>query len=316
VKPEEIEGLFRELKAKVEAGTIPEDEFEAQLREFLFQDDSGTYWTVGAQTENWYRHENGDWVRASPPPSLKRAAEKEQESGVEKPAIPPRRRGGLDRRVVLGVLGLLFGAFLVVAGVLYYQLGRAPSTAAPAADSPAATTNVTSTPVPEPTATTTSPAATALPTEEESPTPQVTATREAPSSTPPPPTATPAAAPSSTSVPPQVFTHGAPVLVLPEDDTERGPHYQAVLIWEPVDNLHDDEYYHVEVCWNECTEYDAGYVRETTWIFPEFRRGQSVDDKYYWHVTVRQQRGEAPDGPGDPSTSPPSETWVFLFPRE
>jgi len=316
VKPEEIEDLFRELKAKVEAGTISEDEFEAQLREFLFQDDSGTYWTVGAQTENWYRHENGDWVRASPPPSLKRAAGKEQESGVEKPTIPPRRRGGLDRRVALGVLGLLLGACLVVAGVLYYQLGRTPSTAVPAADSPAATTSVTSTPVLEPTATTTSPAATALPTEEASLTPQVTPTREAPSSTPPPPTATPAAAPSATSVPPQVVTHGAPALVLPEDGTERGRGYQAVLIWEPLDNLGDDEYYHVEVCWNECTVYWGAYVRETTWIFPEFLRGESVNDKYYWHVTVRQQRGEAPEGPSDPSTSPPSETWMFLFPVE
>jgi hypothetical protein len=314
VKPEEIEDLFRELKAKVEAGTISEDEFEAQLREFLFQDESGTYWTVGAQTENWYRHENGDWVRASPPPSLKRAAGKDQESGVEKPAIPPGRRGGLDRRVALGVLGLLFGAFLVVAGVLYYQLGRAPSTAVPAADSPAATTSVTSTPVPEPTATTRSQAPTALPTEEGSPTPQVTATREAPSSTPPPPTATPAAAPSATSVPPQAFIHGAPALVLPENGTDRGPGYGAWLIWEPVDNLGDDEYYHVEVCWNEYTICEAQYVRETTWQFPEFRRGHSVDDKYYWHITVRQQRGQAADGPRDPATSPPSETWMFSFP--
>jgi hypothetical protein len=87
-----------------------------------------------------------------------------------------------------------------------------------------------------------------------------------------------------------------------------------VLIWKPVDNLGDDEYYHVEVCWNECTMYEGSYVRETTWIFPEFRRGHSVDDKYYWHVTVRQQKGEAPEGPSDPSTSPPSETWMFTFP--
>jgi hypothetical protein len=314
VKPEDIEDLFRELKAKVEAGTISEDEFEAQLREFLFQDESGTYWTVGAQTENWYRHENGDWVRGSPPPTLKRAAGKDQESGVESPAARPGRRGGPDRRVALGVLGLLFGACLVMAGVLYYQLGRTPSTTVPAADSPAATTSVPSTSVPEPTATTRSQAPTPLPTEEGSPTPPVTATREAPSSTAPPPTATPAAAPSATSVPPQVFRHGAPALVLPEDGTERGRGYQAVLVWKPVDNLGDDEYYHVEVCWNECTVYWGDYVRESSWIFPEFLRGESVDDMFYWHVTVRQQRGGAPEGPSDLSTSPPGETWMFLFP--
>jgi hypothetical protein len=314
VKPDEIEALFRQLRAKVEGGTISEDEFEAQLREFLFQDDSGSYWTVGAQTENWYRHQNGDWVRASPPAWLKRVAGKERESGLEKPVIPPRRRGGLDRRVALGVLGLLFVVCVVVTGVLYYQLGRAPSSGVPAAYSPAATTNATSTPFREPTAATTSPAATAPPTEAGSPTPPASTTREAPSSTPSLPTATPAAAPSATSVPPQVFRHVAPALVLPEDGTERGRGYQAVLVWKPVDNLGDDEYYHVEVCWNECTVWWGDYVRETSWIFPEFKRGESVDDKFYWHVTVRQQRGGAPEGPSDLSTSPPSEKWMFLFP--
>jgi hypothetical protein len=315
VKPEDIEDLFHELKAKVEVGIISEDEFETQLREFLFQDDSGTFWTVGAQTQNWYRHENGDWVRASPPPSLKRAGGKDRESGVETPAARPGRRGGLDRRVALGVLALLFGACLVVASVLYYQLGRTPSTTVPAADSPAATTSVTSTPVPEPTATTRSQAASPIPTEEGAPSPSVTATRQAPSSTPPRPTATTAPAPSATSVPPQAFIHGAPTLVLPENGAERGRGYQAVLIWKPVDNLADDEYYHVEVCWNGCTTYEGKYLTETTWVFPEFRRGQSVDDRYYWHVTVRRQGGGAPEGPSDPSTSPPSETWMFMFPN-
>lgn len=312
MRPEEIEGLFRELKAQVEAGTISEDEFEAQLREFLFQDESGTSWTVGAQTENWYCHENGDWVRASPPPSLKRAAGKEQESGIDKPAIPPRQRGGLDRRVVLGVLGLLFGAFLVVVGVLYYQLGRAPSTAAPAADSPAATTNVTSTPVPEPTSTATSPAATALPTEEASPPPQVTATQAIPTST-PRPTSTPAPSVSPT----WAIKYGPSLLLGPEDGSQFGRGYDAVLQWRLVDELADGEYYHVEVCWNECKnpdEFHGGYLRETSYVFP--RRvygGRAIDEKYYWHVTVRAQQDDQPEVPGDPAISEPSETRVFIL---
>jgi hypothetical protein len=316
VKPEEIEALFRELRAKVEAGTISEDKFEAELGEFLFQDESGTYWTVGAQTQNWYRHEKGDWVRASPPSSLNRARAKEQEFRAETPAVPSGRRDGLKGRVVLGVLGLVFGACLVVAGVLYYQLGRPASTSVPATHSPTATTSVTSTPSPEPTAPTPSIAATALPMKVGSPTPRASATPQAPSPTPPRPTATPEAAPSETPAPTQVFAHSAPVLVLPEDGTDRGPGYGAWLIWKPVDNLGDDEYYHVEVCWNECTMHEAGTVRDTTWQFPEFRRGQSIDDKYYWHVTVRQQRGAAPDGLKDPATSPPSETWMFTFPEK
>jgi hypothetical protein len=103
-------------------------------------------------------------------------------------------------------------------------------------------------------------------------------------------------------------------LVLPEDGADRGQGYQAVLVWEPVDDLRDDEYYHVEVWWTDCAPCEAAYVRDTTWIFPEFRRGQAIDDKYYWHVIVRQQKGEVPDGPSDPATSPPSETWMFFLP--
>ena len=312
MKPEGIEGLFRELKAKVEAGTISEDEFEAQLREFLFQDDSGTYWTVGAQTENWYRHENGDWVRASPPPSLKPAAGMDQELGVETPAVPPGRRGGLDRRVVLGVLGLLFGAFLVVAGVLYYQLGRTPSTTVPAADSPAATTNVTSTPVLEPTATTTSPAATALPTEEASLTPRVTATQAIPTST-PRPTSTPTPSVSPT----WAIKYGSPLLLAPEEGSQFGRGYDAVLQWRLVDELAEGEYYHVEVCWNGCKnpdEFHGHYLRETSYVFPRrIYGGRAIDDKYHWHVTVRAQQGDQPEVPGDPAISEPSETRVFIL---
>lgn len=314
MKPEEIEELFHELRAKVEAGTISEDDFEAQLREFLFQDESGTYWTMGAQTHKWYRHENGDWVRASPPPSLKPPGGKAQELAVEKPVVLPGRRGRPNRRVVIGVVGLVFAACLVVTGVLYYQLGRTPSTTIPVAESPTAMSSATSIMVPAPTPPAPPTVEAALPTVEASPTTWVTVTREESSSTPPPPTATSTAEPSATYVLPQAFAHAAPELLLPEDGTERGPRYQALLIWDPVDNLGDDEYYHVEVWWTGCAPCEAAYVRDTTWQFPEFHRGHSVDDKYYWHVTVRQQKGEAREGPSDPSTSPPSETWMFTFP--
>jgi len=314
VKPEEIEELFRELRAKVEAGTISEDDFEAQLREFLFQDESGAYWTMGAQTRSWYRHENGDWVLASPPASLRPAGEKDQELGVETPTVPLTPRARPNSRLVVGVLGLVFAVCLVVGGTLYLQLGKTPWTTVPLTHSPLATSSVTSTPSPASATATSSMPATAVPTGDASPTPQATVTRAVASSTPPPPTATRTAKPSATSVPPQAFTHAAPELVLPEDGTERGRGYEAVLIWKPVDGLAANEYYHVEVCWNECTVYEGAYVRETSWIFPEFRRGHSIDDKYFWHVTVRQQKGAAAAGPSDPSTSPPSETWVFTFP--
>jgi hypothetical protein len=88
------------------------------------------------------------------------------------------------------------------------------------------------------------------------------------------------------------------------------------MVWKPVDNLGDDEYYHVDICWNQCTVPWGAYVREATYTFPDFLRGEATDGNYSWHVTVRSQRGEAPEGPLDPATSPPSETWVFYLEPE
>jgi hypothetical protein len=103
--------------------------------------------------------------------------------------------------------------------------------------------------------------------------------------------------------------------VEPENGAERGPGYEAVLLWKPVDNLGDDEYYHVEICWNDCSVFWGDYMRETTYTFPAFLRGGAIDERYHWHVTVRLQQGEAQEGPLDPATSPPSEVWVFSLPE-
>jgi hypothetical protein len=316
VKPEELKGLFRDLKSQAEAGEISDEEFEAQLREFLFQDDSGTYWTLGAQTEKWYRHQDGDWVQAEPPATLERAEGQKQESHAEPPITSPSRASRPWRRAVLGGVAVLFFACLAVVAIVSYQYGLLSSAPGAATESPTLAPAATETPLPERTPSPTSGALTGSPSAEGSPSPEATATQEVPTST-PRPSATATVRASHTPQPTPALRHGAPTLLLPEDGAERGPGYYAVLIWEPVDNLGDDEYYHVEVCWNGCTtEYWGEYVRETTWIFPDFRRGAAVDDKFYWHVTVRAQQGEEPQGPLDPPTSPPSETWVFMLPQE
>jgi hypothetical protein len=105
------------------------------------------------------------------------------------------------------------------------------------------------------------------------------------------------------------------VLLGPEDGSEFGPRYLAILEWKPVDNLGDDEYYHVEICWNDCTVFWGEYTRDTTWTAPdEVLRGEAIDETYHWHVTVRLEQGEVPEGPADPATSVPSEVWVFKLP--
>ena len=315
MKPEKLEDLFRDLKAQAEAGAISDEEFEAQLRRFLFRDDSGTYWTRGVQTEKWYRHQDGDWVQAEPPATLERTDDQEQASRAELPIPSPSPRSRPQTRAVLGGVALLFFACLVVVAILSFRYGLMSSAPGAATESPTLTPAPTETPLPQRTPAPTSDGITGSPTGEGSPSPEATATQEVPTST-PRPGATATLRPSATPEPTLTLGHEAPKLLLPENGAERAGAYKAVLVWELVDNLGDDEYYHVEACWNECTVFWGAYVREPTYTFPDFKRGDSIDDKFHWHITVRAQQGEAPEGPLDRPTSPPSETWVFIFPPD
>lgn len=315
MKTEEIQELFRGLKARLETGEISEDEFEAEVRDLLFQDDEGNYWTIGAQTEKWYSYEAGEWVQSWPPPKLERVVGEGTAPDVRAAALPSEQKRGVDRRLVIGLLGVAFLACLLVVAVVAYQLGKTPAVTHEMTPSPTLPAEVAGTATAMPAASPT-PAAvpSSTPDQMVSPSPEATPTEPSPSPTrSPTSTATPRATATSAATP--VFTHPAPVLVAPENGAERGPGYEAVLVWKPVDGIGEDEYYHVEVCWNDCSALWGEYARDTTWTFPDFRRGDAVDTRYYWKVTVRRQLGDTPGGPSDPATSPPSQTWMFMLPE-
>jgi hypothetical protein len=314
MRVEDIQELFRGLKAEAEAGTITEDEFEVRVRDLLFRDDEGRYWTIGAQTEKWYRYEAGEWVQDSPPATLERAEEEESAPHEKAEGTAPEEKRRISRRLAIGLAAMAFVACALVAAVGAYQLGKMSAASRAATQSPTPSGGVMET-------STTAPLVSPAPTEtpsgpvEQPSSPQAQATPTEPSPSPTrEPTATSTAQPSATPAATPTYVHAAPVLLLPEDEAERGPGYTADLEWEAVAGLGEDEYYHVEVCWNGCTAFWGDYVRETTYTFPDFYRGQAVDARYEWHVIVRRQQGAEPEGPLDPATSPPSATWVFLLP--
>jgi hypothetical protein len=176
-------------------------------------------------------------------------------------------------------------------------IGETPSPTAEASPEATATPQIatpTSPPAAEPTA---APPPTATPSP---PTPTPSPTRA------PEPTATPVSAPE--------IEYEAPILTWPEDGTVWGPRYAVVLRWKPVGELAEDEYYDVQVWWDNGTRHWGQYQQDTEWVFPELLRGESEDDRFYWNVTVRAQIGEARKGPSDPPLSPPSDTWFFLLP--
>ncbi|NIN66953.1 MAG: hypothetical protein GTO63_20105 [Anaerolineae bacterium] len=314
MKTEEIEKLFHEVKAAFEAGAITERQFKAEAKELLFQDSEGRYWAIGIKTEQWYRYEEGDWVNASPPPTLESVAQEITPPEVEAEEAKAPTKRPLRSPVLLGLIGALFLVCLIAVAAISYQVGRLSVMALPAEDTPTTTSEATEAPEVEPTATLDLAGPEATPVQpEHSPTSQPTVTESEAS---PAPTPTHTRAPQRTPTPvstPQM-RYSPPVLLDPENGAERGPGYKAILTWQPVGELSHSEYYHVEVCWNGCSVFWGDYVQDTTYEFPWFKRGYAIDDRYYWHVTVRVQRGEAPAGPLDPPISPPSETWMFMYP--
>jgi hypothetical protein len=314
VRPEEVEQQFRALKAGLESGAITDEEFDTEIRRFLFQDLEGDYWTIGAQTEEWYRYQDGEWAHASPPSELERA-ERKMERPQEAPddaVVPSRRR--LRTPLVATLASLFVVVCLLAVAITAYQYGKM-STIAPLPTQDLSTPTMGGTAgsaVPElsPTSGGEQVSATAMVEASMTPTTLGESATSAPR-----PTYTPTIVQGVTPTSVQAFVHRVPVLLEPEDGAQRGPGYAAVLMWRAVQDLRNDEYYHVEVCWNECTIFWGDYVRDTSWTFPDFLRGQAIDATYHWHVTVRREIGDAPAGPGDPATSPTSETWAFLLPE-
>lgn len=63
----QAEKKFKDLKTKFEAGALSENEFKTQLEELMVQDEGGSWWMIGYETDLWYRHDGTNWIQADPP---------------------------------------------------------------------------------------------------------------------------------------------------------------------------------------------------------------------------------------------------------
>ena len=63
----DVEARYRELKDRVAAGALPEDDFKAQLEELMIQDGQGRWWIIGYETGDWYVFDGKEWVQGAPP---------------------------------------------------------------------------------------------------------------------------------------------------------------------------------------------------------------------------------------------------------
>ena len=63
----QVEERFKQLKDQYITGALSETEFKSQLEALMVQDENGNWWTIGYETELWYRHDETNWVQADPP---------------------------------------------------------------------------------------------------------------------------------------------------------------------------------------------------------------------------------------------------------
>lgn len=64
---EDLEKQFYELKGKLDVGVITEEEFKTAVSKLRFQDESGHWWMIGAQSGKWYSFDGVRWIPGTPP---------------------------------------------------------------------------------------------------------------------------------------------------------------------------------------------------------------------------------------------------------
>jgi hypothetical protein len=132
----QAEKRFEQLKVRFAAGTLSEDEFKAQLKDLMLQDEQGGWWMIGYETEQWYRHDGKDWVRTDPPSNLSQISTQKnikEEVGTNTPRTKSDEQTSFwklgKKEVIQSVIGLC------VFTLLYFLFGRnsisSPAFAAP-----------------------------------------------------------------------------------------------------------------------------------------------------------------------------------------
>jgi hypothetical protein len=63
----DVEKKFSHLKKKFNHKRISDQEYRAQLKKLRLRDRKGKFWTIGAQTGQWYCFDGKKWVESEPP---------------------------------------------------------------------------------------------------------------------------------------------------------------------------------------------------------------------------------------------------------
>lgn len=122
----EADRRYAELKRQRDAGTMGDEEFDAQRKQLMVKDDEGRWWAKGREDSDWYYRGETGWVKGTPPgyqplsegPSAESAPEHRPRPGQ---AALSRRRRALPLVLATGFAGLALVGFIVWMLVPYPQ---------------------------------------------------------------------------------------------------------------------------------------------------------------------------------------------------
>ena len=124
----EADRRYAELTRQRDAGSISDEEFDAQRQQLMVRDDEGRWWAKSRKTGEWNYRDGDTWVRGTPPGYQEVVPEPTTDSSPGRTPSPPHPRGvenGKDERqrglpwvpVATGLVGLFA---LVGIGIIFW----------------------------------------------------------------------------------------------------------------------------------------------------------------------------------------------------
>jgi hypothetical protein len=119
---QEADRRFAELARQRDAGSISDQEFDAQRRQLMVQDAEGRWWAKIGKSGEWHYRDGSAWVRGTPPGYQETIPEPTSSSAQTSPPLHPEGVGnGEDggQRVPPWILVAGLGGIALVAIVLF-----------------------------------------------------------------------------------------------------------------------------------------------------------------------------------------------------
>ena len=131
----EADRRYAELKRQHDAGSISDEEFDAQRQQLMVQDDEGRWWAKFGESGEWHYRDGSTWVRGTPPghqgvvPDSTTASSSAQAPSPSRPEGVENGKTGRRRMPLwISVVGLggitLVGIVLIVWVLVPYLRGE------------------------------------------------------------------------------------------------------------------------------------------------------------------------------------------------